>query len=87
VQAVKSHRWVIEILGDNKDTELTLYSRHARKLGRKAPHKARVVDGDLAPERSIKNAGVKRLGDHTRIGAVALFIARGGGIHAAALRL
>jgi hypothetical protein len=31
-------RWVIQMLADSKDINLTLYLRHARKLQRKAPH-------------------------------------------------
>jgi saccharopine dehydrogenase-like NADP-dependent oxidoreductase len=30
-------RWVIEMLADSKDVEMTLYLRHARKLHGKPP--------------------------------------------------
>ncbi|MBD8874353.1 SDR family oxidoreductase [Rhodanobacter sp. DHB23] len=39
-------RWVIRMLADRDDTRLTLFLRHARKLGR-APAHARIVEGDV----------------------------------------
>lgn len=40
-------RWVIEMLTDRQDIELTLYLRNARKLSGKTPPNARIVEGDV----------------------------------------
>lgn len=39
--------WVIEMLAGNKDTQLTLYLRHAGKLKGKTAPNARIVEGDV----------------------------------------
>ncbi|MBV9764575.1 MAG: NAD(P)H-binding protein, partial [Acidobacteriaceae bacterium] len=39
--------WVIEMLANNKDVDLTLFLRHARKLKASALKNARVVQGDV----------------------------------------
>jgi len=40
-------RWVVDMLADQGDAELTLYLRKASKLGRPVPGNARVVEGDV----------------------------------------
>ena len=46
-------RWVIEMLAGGKDLELTLYLRHARKLKRKTPQNARIVEGDVLDRKKL----------------------------------
>ena len=51
-------RWVIEMLADSKDVEMTLYLRHARKLHGKPPKNAKVIEGDVL-DRKVLDAAVK----------------------------
>jgi uncharacterized protein YbjT (DUF2867 family) len=51
-------RWVIEMLADGKDVEMTLYLRHARKLHGKPPRNAKVVEGDVL-DRKVLDPAVK----------------------------
>ena len=51
-------RWVIEMLADSKDVEMTLYLRHACKLHGKPPKNAKVVEGDVL-DREVLDAAVK----------------------------
>lgn len=51
-------RWVIEMLADSKDVEMTLYLRHARKLHGKSPKNAKVVEGDVL-DRKVLDPAVK----------------------------
>lgn len=46
-------RWVIEMLADSKDVEMTLYLRHARKLHGKPPKNAKVVEGDVLDRNAL----------------------------------
>lgn len=49
-------RWVIEMLVDSKDIELTLYLRHARKLHRKVPQSAKIIEGDVLDRKKLDSA-------------------------------
>ena len=49
-------RWVIEMLADSKDVEMTLYLRHARKLHGKPPKNAKVVEGDVLDRKMLDPA-------------------------------
>jgi uncharacterized protein YbjT (DUF2867 family) len=40
-------RWVIEMLADSKDVDMTLYLRHARMLHGNPPKNAKVIKGDV----------------------------------------
>lgn len=51
-------RWVIEMLADSEDVEMTLYLRHARRLHGKPPKNAKVVEGDVL-DRKVLDAAVK----------------------------
>jgi uncharacterized protein YbjT (DUF2867 family) len=51
-------RWVIEMLADSKDVEMTLYLRHAHKLHGKSPKNAKVVEGDVL-DRKVLDPAVK----------------------------
>lgn len=51
-------RWVIEMLADSKDVEMTLYLRHPRRLHGKPPKNAKVVEGDVL-DRKVLDAAVK----------------------------
>jgi len=51
-------RWVIEMLADSKDVEITLYLRHSRKLHGKPPKNAKVIEGDVL-DRKVLDAAVK----------------------------
>jgi uncharacterized protein YbjT (DUF2867 family) len=51
-------RWVIEMLADSKDVEMTLYLRRARKLHGKPPKNAKVIEGDVL-DRKVLDAAVK----------------------------
>jgi uncharacterized protein YbjT (DUF2867 family) len=59
-------RWVIEMLADSKDVEMTLYLRHARKLHGKPPTNAKVIEGDvLDPRCSMPPSRVRMLSTPT----------------------
>ena len=45
-------------MADNKDVEMTLYLRHARRLRGKPPKNAKVVEGDVL-DRKVLDAAVK----------------------------
>lgn len=49
-------RWVIRMLADAKDLELTLYLRHARKLQGEAPRNARVIEGNVLDDKKLAAA-------------------------------
>ena len=51
-------RWVIEMLADSKDVEMTLYLRHTRKLHGKPPKNAKVIEGDVL-DRKVLDPAVK----------------------------
>ncbi len=48
--------WVIEMLGGIKDVQMTLYLRHARKLKRKIPENAKIVEGDVLDRKVLRLA-------------------------------
>lgn len=48
-------RWVIEMLAQDEDVELTLFLRHVRKL-RKVPRNSRVVKGDVLNREELDGA-------------------------------
>lgn len=49
-------RWVIEMLADSKDVEMTLYLRQARRLHSKPPKNAKVVEGDVLDRKVLDSA-------------------------------
>lgn len=49
-------RWVIQMLADSRDMELTLYLRHARKLNGKTPSNAKIVEGDVLNRTALDSA-------------------------------
>src|SRR5690349_1215654 len=49
-------RWVIEMLANSDEVNLTLYLRHARKLRGGAPRKAQVVKGDVLNMEQLNQA-------------------------------
>jgi uncharacterized protein YbjT (DUF2867 family) len=49
-------RWVNEMLAGSKDIELTLYLRDARKLHRKVPQNAKIVEGDVLDRKTLDSA-------------------------------
>jgi len=49
-------RWVIRMLTNKEGIELTLYLRHAGKLGRHAPKHAWVVEGDVLDDALLAQA-------------------------------
>jgi saccharopine dehydrogenase-like NADP-dependent oxidoreductase len=49
-------RWVIEMLADSEDIELTLSLRHARKVHRKVPQNAKIVEGDVLDRKTLDSA-------------------------------
>lgn len=48
--------WVIEMLKDNDDVELTLFLRHPRKLHGSAPKNTKVVQGDVLNREQLNHA-------------------------------
>ncbi len=49
-------RWVIEMLAREKDVQLTLFLRHARKLRGKTPPSATIVEGDVLDRKTLDSA-------------------------------
>jgi uncharacterized protein YbjT (DUF2867 family) len=49
-------RWVIRMLADAKDLELTLFLRHAGKLRGEVPGNARVIEGDVLDTKKVTAA-------------------------------
>ena len=49
-------RWVIEMLANSDEVNLTLYLRHARKLRGGAPRKAQIVKGDVLNMEQLNQA-------------------------------
>jgi putative NADH-flavin reductase len=45
-------RWVIDMLANRDDVKLTLFLRHAKKLG-KPPKNSRVVQGDVLQKEQL----------------------------------
>jgi nucleoside-diphosphate-sugar epimerase len=43
-------RWVIEMLKNNRDLELTLFLRHLKRLKGEAPNNSKIVEGMLSNE-------------------------------------
>jgi uncharacterized protein YbjT (DUF2867 family) len=48
--------WVIEMLANNDDVELTLFLRHTRKLKATAPRNSHVVEGDVLNKEQLNHA-------------------------------
>lgn len=49
-------RWVIEMLKNNRDVELTLFLRHPKKLKGDAPKNSKVVQGDVLKKEQLNHA-------------------------------
>lgn len=49
-------RWVIEMLANNGEVELTLFLRHAARIKRNAPKNAQIVQGDVLNAEQLKRA-------------------------------
>lgn len=49
-------RHVVDMLAERDDAELTLFLRDAKKLGRKVPANARVIEGDVLDAAKLKEA-------------------------------
>lgn len=49
-------RHVVDMLAERNDAELTLFLRDTKKLGRKVPANARVVEGDVHDAAKLKDA-------------------------------
>lgn len=48
--------WVVDMLRDVPDMALTLFLRHARRLGQAVPHNAKVVAGDVLDTAQLRSA-------------------------------
>ena len=48
--------WVIDTLANNDGIGLTLFLRHARKLGQRVPKNARIVEGDVLDGKALAQA-------------------------------
>jgi|SRR5579862_3537002 len=48
-------RWVIDMLADNSDVNLTLFLRHSRKLHGSVPKNAQVVEGDVLNDQLLQS--------------------------------
>lgn len=51
-------RWVIEMLKNNRDAELTLFLRHPKRLKGDAPKNSKIVQGDVLNKEQLKRAMV-----------------------------
>jgi uncharacterized protein YbjT (DUF2867 family) len=51
-------RWVIEMLENNHNVELTLFLRHPKRLKREAPKNSKVVQGDVLEKEQLNHAMV-----------------------------
>src|SRR5579862_8808750 len=49
-------RWVIEMLANSGDINLTLFLRHGKKLKAAAPKNARIVHGDVLDAKQLSHA-------------------------------
>jgi len=49
-------RWVIGMLANAKDLEMTLFLRHARKLHGAVPSNARVIEGNVLDDKKLATA-------------------------------
>jgi uncharacterized protein YbjT (DUF2867 family) len=49
-------RWVIEMLRNNRDVELTLFLRHRKRLKGDAPKNSKIVEGDVLDKKQLHHA-------------------------------
>lgn len=49
-------RWVINMLAEAKDVDLTLYLRNKRKLKAKSPESATIIEGDVLDHKKLDSA-------------------------------